>query len=233
MEYRDEPSRGVRRDFGILEKVDDDAEETEDTSGGDEAAGVECAGAGFAFVFFLSGGVYEHSNETTGEHGGGGAEREIRSGCESERADAKNFYGDDEGDSHENKAPWETLIEDAADDGSHQAGLRSRSFGAADALRPLIFDSFCARVVEIFAVGNFVRAEGVEEFVMLAAEGERFAFDFHADRKRLNVHRDLSLNVFFETAVHEIQRAADGESGDGDPDEKSHLLPERSGADKV
>ena len=87
-------------DFGILEEIDDDAEEAEDTAGGDESAGVEGAGAGFAFVFFLGGGVNEHANETAGKHGGGRAERKIRAGGEGERADAENFDGDDERDSH-------------------------------------------------------------------------------------------------------------------------------------
>ena len=44
-------------DFGVLQQIDDDAEEAEDTSGGDESAGVERAGAGFAFVFLFGGGV--------------------------------------------------------------------------------------------------------------------------------------------------------------------------------
>ena len=45
------PVRDAVGDFGVLEKIDDDAEQAEDAAGGDQAAGVERAGAGFAFVF--------------------------------------------------------------------------------------------------------------------------------------------------------------------------------------
>ena len=74
-----EPRRDVGGDFGVLEEIDDDAEEAEDTSGGDESAGVESAGAGFAFVFFLGGGVDERANQAAGKHRGGGARAEDRS----------------------------------------------------------------------------------------------------------------------------------------------------------
>ena len=47
----------------------------------------------------------------------------------------------------------------------HQARLRSGSFVAADALRPLDFDLFRARVVEIFAVGNFVGTKRIDQDV--------------------------------------------------------------------
>src|SRR6202007_654519 len=67
-----QPGRHARGDFGILQQVDDDTEQAEDAAGGDETAGIESAGAGFAFVLLLGGGVNEHADQATGEHGGGG-----------------------------------------------------------------------------------------------------------------------------------------------------------------
>ena len=96
----DVPRRDVRGDFGILQEIDDDAEEAEDAAGGDESAGIEGARAGFAFVFLFGGGVDERADQSADEHGGGGAERKIGAGGEGERAHAEDFDRDDECDSH-------------------------------------------------------------------------------------------------------------------------------------
>src|SRR6185369_4085299 len=56
-QHGSKPTRDMRWDFRVLEQIDDDAEQAKDSAGGDQAAGIERAGAGFAFVFLLSGGV--------------------------------------------------------------------------------------------------------------------------------------------------------------------------------
>ena len=95
-----EPVRHVVGDFRVLEKIDDDAEKSEDTSGGDESGGVESAGAGFAFVFFLGGSFDEQTDQPTREHRACRGNREIGAGSKGQRAHAKNFDGDDESNSH-------------------------------------------------------------------------------------------------------------------------------------
>src|SRR5260370_3304247 len=47
------PVRHARGDFVILQQVDDDAEQAEDTARGDQPAGIEGAGPGSAFGLFL------------------------------------------------------------------------------------------------------------------------------------------------------------------------------------
>src|SRR5260370_10116122 len=68
------PVRHARGDFGILQQVDDDAEQAEDTARGDEPAGIEGAGTGFAFVLFLGGSVNDHPDQADVERGRRGAE---------------------------------------------------------------------------------------------------------------------------------------------------------------
>ena len=150
---RGEPARNVVGDFGILKEIDDDAEQAEDAAGGDESAGVEGAGAGFAFVFLLVVASTSRRISPPANIAAVVPSGKIGAGGKSERADAEDFDGDDERDAHQYQAPRKALIEDAADYGGHQARLRRGSFVAADALRPLIFDFLEVGVVEIFAVG--------------------------------------------------------------------------------
>ena len=220
-------------DFGILQEVDDDAEEAEHAAGSDESAGIERAGAGFAFVFLLGGGFYERANEASSEHRAGGGYGEIGAGGEGQRPDAENLDGDHQSDSHQHKVPRETLIENSIDDGGHQAGLRSGSFVAADALRPLVFNFGCGGVVQVLAVGNYVRAQRIDERVVLALIGERVAFDFYAGRQGLDVNGNLGRQITFEAFVHQVQRGTDGDGGNGDANQQAHLLPEGRGANEV
>src|SRR6266568_2996994 len=94
-----EPVRHVVGNFRVLEKIDDDAEKSEDTSGGDESGGIESAGAGFAFVFFLGGSFDEQKKKQASEHSASGSNREIRTSSERQRTHAKNFDGDDQSNS--------------------------------------------------------------------------------------------------------------------------------------
>src|SRR5207245_9903049 len=95
-----EPVRHVVGNFRVLEKIDDDAEKSEDTSGGDESGGVESSGAGFAFVFFLGGSFDEQADQPTREHRAGGGKREVRAGRKGERGHATDADGADGGESH-------------------------------------------------------------------------------------------------------------------------------------
>ena len=104
---------------------------------------------------FFEGGVYQEAHDAAGEDGQGGADREVGSYGEGERADAEQLDRDHEEDAHQDETPWEFLAEDAVDDGGHEAGLRGGGVFAADALDPLNFDFARARGVEVFAVGKF------------------------------------------------------------------------------
>ncbi len=124
--------------------------------------------------------------------------------------------------------PGQSLIQDAADDRSHEAGLRSGRFVAANALRPLELDLFCAGVVQILAVGNFMRAKGIDEHVGFALVEKGVALDLHAGRQSLEIDRYLRGEIFLESLVHQIESSADGEGRNGHTDQEPHLLPERS-----
>ena len=58
-------------------------------------------------------------------------------------------------------------LEDAVDDGGHEAALWGCGFFAADALDPLDFDLAGGWVVEVFAVVEGGGADGVEKDVLL------------------------------------------------------------------
>src|SRR5712664_937394 len=109
------------KNLGILQEIDDNAEQSEDASGGDQATGIERAGTGLAFVFLLGGSFDEHADQTSSEHGSRSAERKIRAGGKCQGAYAKNFHGDHQCDAHQYQMPGQTLVEDATDDGSHEA----------------------------------------------------------------------------------------------------------------
>src|SRR5260370_13616701 len=70
-EKRRKPMRRVGGDFRILQKIDDDAEKAEDAAGGDQSAGIERPGAGFAFVFVLPARLGERTNKAAIEHDDG------------------------------------------------------------------------------------------------------------------------------------------------------------------
>src|SRR5258708_30271157 len=89
-EKRRKPMRRVRGDFRILQEIDDDAEKAEDAPGGDQSAGIERPGAGFAFVLFLRGGLDERTNKAASEHGGGGVKGKIHDRAQRQRNNAKN-----------------------------------------------------------------------------------------------------------------------------------------------
>src|SRR5437870_1306268 len=124
--------RNAVGDFRVLQKSNDDAKETKDPSGGNQAAGIESAGSGFD----------EHADKAAREHGTSGGDGKIGAGGKSQRAHAENLHRDHQSNAHENETPGQTLIEDAINHGGHQARLRSRSLVAADALRPLKLDPF-------------------------------------------------------------------------------------------
>src|SRR5882762_7609610 len=104
MQYGRQPVGYAIGDFGVLKQRNDDAEETEDTSGGDETAGVESAGAGFAVVFFLGGGFDEDAEKSADKHGCRSAERQVGAGGKGERADTENFHCDYQRYAHQNQA---------------------------------------------------------------------------------------------------------------------------------
>src|SRR5229473_371251 len=119
-EKRRKPMRRVGGDFRILQKIDDDAEKAEDAAGGDQSAGIERPGAGFAFVFFLRGGLDERTNKAASEHGGGGGNGNIHARGKRQRTHAKNFDGNDQRDAHQYQTPGQALIENAIDNGGHE-----------------------------------------------------------------------------------------------------------------
>src|SRR6266446_79097 len=228
-----QPMRHAVGDFRVLEKIDDDAEQPEDASSGDQATGIERSGTGFAFVFLLGGGFDEYADQTSSEHGSRGAERKIRAGGKCQGAYAKNFHGDYQRHTHQYQMPGQALVENAADDGSHQASLRSGGLVAANALRPLEFDLFCTRVVEILAIRDFMRAKGIDERIGFALVEKSVAFDLYTRGESLNVDGNLRGQIFLQALVHQIESSTDGEGGNCYTDQKPHLLPERRGADEV
>ena len=114
--------------------------------------------------------------------------------------------------------PGKPLIQNAADDGGHETRLRSGSLVAADALSPLKFDLVGGIVVEIFSVGNFVGAKRIDELVVLALEGKIVALNLHTGGKRLQVDGNLRGQIFFQALVHDVERDANGDGGNGDAD---------------
>src|SRR6266581_2148293 len=154
-------------DFWVLQQIDDDAEQAKNAAGGDQSAGVEGSGAGFALVFFLRRCFDEYADESAREHRRGRGDGEIR-------------------------------------DGGHEPRLRSGGLVAPDALRPLKLDSLGSTVVKVFTVGNFMRAQGIDQRIALALVNEGVSFDLHAGRQSLEVDRNLRGQVFLEPLVHEI-----------------------------
>src|SRR5712692_64393 len=110
-------------DFRVLKESDDDAEQPEDTSGSDQATGIERARAGFAFVFFLGGGFDESADEAAGKHGPGGGYGKIGSRCKGERANAEHFHSDDQGYAHQDQTPRQALIQNAMNYSGHEPCL--------------------------------------------------------------------------------------------------------------
>ena len=125
------------------------------------------------------------------------------------------------------------LVQDSADYRGHQASLRSGSLIAANALRPLVFDLFAAAVVKIFAVGDFVRAEGIDQCVGLALDIRMIRVRLLRLRQRLQGDGNLRGNILFQTFVHQVERCANRDGGNGDANQQAHLLPEGSRADQV
>src|SRR5205823_2116983 len=80
------------------------------------------------------------------------------------------------------------------------------------------------RVVEIFAVGNFMRAQRIDQHVALVLVGERIALDFNAGGQSLDADGNRRGDVLLQAFVHKIQGRADGHGGYGDANEKPHLL---------
>src|SRR6266436_1949603 len=101
--------------------------------------------------------------------------------------------------------PGQTLIQNAADDRGHEASLWRGSLVAADALGPLELDLFCARVIEIFSVGNFMRAQGVDQYVGFPLIDESVAFDLHAGRQSLNVDGNLRRQILLQALIHRLR----------------------------
>ena len=105
-----------------------------------------------------------HAADEDGQRSGDG---EVRADSEGKRTDAEKFNDDDEGDTKQHQGPGQFAREDAIDDGGHQAALRSSGLFAADALNPLDFDLASGGVVEILAVLERSRADGVEQDVLV------------------------------------------------------------------
>src|SRR5258708_1075395 len=129
--------------------------------------------------------------------------------------------------------PWQALIQDATNDGSHEARLWRGSLVAADALRPLELDLFCARVVEIFAVGDFMRAQGIDQYVGFSLIDEGVAFDLYARWQSPDIDGNLRGQIFLQPLVHQIEGGTDCEGRNRYADQETHLLPERRGADNI
>ena len=129
------------------------------------------------------------------------------------------------------------MIQDAGDYGGHQARLRGGGLVAADSLHPLDFNFAGAGIVEIFSVGDFVGAEGVDEGVGFSVVDVIVFLDVDARLEMIDIEGDLHRLVLGEADVHEDQRAADGEQYPGhlvlDADDERDLLPVGRGADEV
>ncbi len=92
--------------FDGLDDVDDDAEKTDDATGGDEAGSVERAGGDFAFggvdfAALFEGVLNQPAHEAAGEDGERGGDGEVGSDGEGEGADAEQLNNDDESDAEE------------------------------------------------------------------------------------------------------------------------------------
>src|SRR5258708_10805307 len=129
--------------------------------------------------------------------------------------------------------PWQSLIEDAADDRGHKARWRRGSFVAADPLCPLELDLFCARVIEIFAVGNVMRSQRIDQRISFSLVDKDVALDLHASGQSLEIDGYLRGKIFLQPLVHQIEGGTDGERRDCYTDQEPHLLPERRGADQI
>src|SRR5438046_6567034 len=98
---RRNPMRHAIEDLRVLEKINDDAEQAENATGGDQPAGIERSGAGLAFVLLLGGGFHQPADQAAGKHGSGGGDGKIAAGSKSQRANAENFHRDHQGTAHE------------------------------------------------------------------------------------------------------------------------------------
>ena len=85
----------------------------------------------------------------------------------------------------------------------------------------------CSGIVEIFAIGNFVRAERVDEGIFLALMLKRIRLDFRAAGKGLKSDGNLRGDIALETTVHQVKRCANGDGGDCHADEQAKLLKTR------
>src|SRR5437899_6261197 len=106
--------------------------------------------------------------------------------------------------------PGQSLIEDAADDRGHEAGLRRGSFVAADALRPLELDLFRARVIEILTIGNFMGSQGIDQRIGFSLVHKDVALDLYAGGQSLEIDWYLRRHVFLKPLVHQIEGGTDG-----------------------
>src|SRR5258708_39740566 len=65
---RRNPMRDAIGDLRVLQKIDDDSKQTKNASGGDQAAGIEGAGAGFTFILFLGRCFDQDADESAANH---------------------------------------------------------------------------------------------------------------------------------------------------------------------
>ena len=57
------------------------------------------------------------------------------------------------------------------------------------------FNLLCIAIVEIFAIGDFVRAERIDQHVVFPLVGEAIALDLHAGRQRLQCSRGICVGM--------------------------------------
>src|ERR1700733_12893270 len=114
---------------------------------------------------FFEGTVDHPAHDSADEDGEGGGDGEVGSYGEGEGADAEEFDDDDEGYAEEDEGPGEFVGEDSVDDGGHEAALRGGRGFAADALDPLDIDLAGGGVVEVLAVFESGRPDGVKKNV--------------------------------------------------------------------
>src|SRR6266568_4159360 len=227
------PLRYVRRNLLILQQIDNNSQQAENASCGNQTAGVEGSRTSLAFVLFLRRGFDSHANKPARKHCRRGSKGQIGADSKGERANAKNFDRNHQRYPHQDQTPWQALAEDAVDHRGHQACLRGRRFITANALRPLKFNPFGVRIIEILPVGNLSGTKSIDEDVILPAMFEGVSFHFDAGRQGLHVEGDLRGDIFFESFVHQAEGDADSEGGYSDANQQAPLLAHRSGAHEI
>src|SRR6516165_342668 len=113
--YGGNPAGNMVGDFRVLQKIDDNTQQAKDAARGDQSAGVKRARARFAIalLLLLHAGFYGPPNEASSKHSGSGGDGDIHPGGKGERTYSQDFDCDDQGDTHQDEAPRQALVENS------------------------------------------------------------------------------------------------------------------------